>query len=181
MYRLGLLHGFIVAMLLAPTAAAQLNGIALGDRVRIAYRCTGPNGHGHTCKDIGRVQVLGSDTLHLYRETTPREVIIPRAAIDTLWAADGTRGHFWAGAGIGLIAGALLGVAIGSTQEFCMFSCSPATGIGLVIGMPVGFMVGGVTGMFIRSDRWRPVTPGAQPQGRYPRAQAVQLGVSVAF
>src|SRR2546422_880624 len=50
--------------------------------------------------------------------------VIPTTSVTRLSSGEGTRGHFWAGAGIGLLGGALIGGAIGSATEFCIDSCS---------------------------------------------------------
>ncbi len=63
-------------------------------------------------------------------------LVIPTTSVTRLSSGEGTRGHFWAGAGIGLLGGALIGGAIGSTTELCL-----------------EFLVGGVIGALIRSPR----------------------------
>jgi hypothetical protein len=59
------------------------------------------------------------------------------------------------GAGLGLLGGALLGAAIGATQEFCIFQCSSAAPIGALVGAPVGLAIGGLIGVATESTRWR--------------------------
>lgn len=39
-------------------------------------------------------------------------------------------------------------------SEFYIFTCGPATEIGVMIGAPVGFVTGGFLGANITSDRW---------------------------
>jgi hypothetical protein len=181
MPRLHLLHCLVVSALLPSAIAAQEGDLVLGERVRITHRCATVGGRERLCTDIGRVRILESDTLRITVGPASREVAIPRAAVDGLWVPDGTRGNFWVGAGLGLVAGALLGAAIGSTQEFCIFSCSPATGIGLVLGAPVGFVLGGVTGLMIRSEKWRQVSHSTAREATTWDARTLQVGVSVAF
>ena len=80
-------------------------------------------------------------------------------SVTRLSSGQGTRGHFWAGAGIGLLGGALIGGAIGSTTELCLDSCTAAQArsgaiiAGVIVGGTAGFLLGGVIGTLIRSDR----------------------------
>jgi hypothetical protein len=80
-------------------------------------------------------------------------------SVPRLSSGEGTRGHFWAGAGIGLLGGALIGGAIGSTTELCLDSCTAAQArsgaiiAGVILGGSAGFLLGGVIGALIRSDR----------------------------
>ena len=91
--------------------------------------------------------------------------VIPTTSITRLSSGVGTRGHFWAGAGIGLLGGALIGGLIGSTTEFCLDSCtsdearSGAIKAGVILGAPAGFLLGGLIGALIRSDRRISVAP----------------------
>ena len=79
-------------------------------------------------------------------------------SVTRLSSGQGTRGHFWAGAGIGLLGGALIGGAIGSTTELCLDSCTAAQArsgaitAGVILGGAAGFLLGGVIGTLIRSD-----------------------------
>src|SRR2546423_14952558 len=43
--------------------------------------------------------------------------VIPTTSVTRLSSGEGTRGHFWAGAGIGLLGGALIGGASGAAPE----------------------------------------------------------------
>ena len=85
--------------------------------------------------------------------------VIPTTSVTRLSSGEGTRGHFWAGAGIGLLGGALIGGVIGSTTEFCLDSCTTAEArsgaikAGVILGASAGFLLGGVIGALIRSDR----------------------------
>src|SRR5256885_5307763 len=74
--------------------------------------------------------------------------VIPTTSVTRLSSGEGTRGHFWAGAGIGLLGGALIGGAIGATTGFCIDSCSAAqTRSGAII---VGVILRGAAGVFLR-------------------------------
>jgi hypothetical protein len=104
----------------------------------------------------GRLRAPDGDTV---RVRTPDGVLaIPTAFVGRTWVVDGTKGSFWAGVGIGLFLGAAVGAAVGSQLEICgLTSCSPATGYGVMVGMPAGFLIGGAIGAAVKSDRWREV------------------------
>jgi len=67
-------------------------------------------------------------------------------------------GHFWTGAGIGFVAGGLAGTIIGvataakpdpakpETQLFSWVNTDNSMSVGLIVGAPLGFVVGGVIG-----------------------------------
>src|SRR5438093_11089955 len=83
--------------------------------------------------------------------------VIPTTSVTRLSSGEGTRGHFWACAGIGLLGGALIGGASGSTTEFCIDSCSAAQArsgaiiVGVILGGAAGFLRGGGIGTRIRA------------------------------
>src|SRR5256885_16543535 len=85
--------------------------------------------------------------------------VIPTTSVSRLSSGEGTRGHFWAGAGIGLLSGALIGGVIGSTTELCIDSCtaaqarSGAIAAGVILGGSAGVFVGGVNGPPLRAPR----------------------------
>jgi hypothetical protein len=74
---------------------------------------------------------MAGDTLRIRAQSGGVELAIPTASIAQVWVVEGRKGNFWAGAGIGLLAGAMIGGVIGSTQEFCLLECSPATLFGV--------------------------------------------------
>ncbi len=106
--------------------------------------------------------------------------VVPTTSLTRLSSGEGTRGHFWAGAGIGLLGGALIGGAIGSTTEFCIDSCSAAQArsdaiaVGVILGASAGFLLGGVIGTLIRSDRSSSISVG-------PRLDSPGFTVDVRF
>ena len=113
--------------------------------------------------------------------------VIPTTSITRMSSAAGTRGHFWAGAGIGLLGGALIGGLIGSTTEFCLDSCTPeearsgAIKAGVILGAPAGLLLGGVIGALIRSDRPSPASFKAHRISVGPRLGAPGFTVDVRF
>jgi ABC-type uncharacterized transport system permease subunit len=100
---------------------------------------------------------------------------------------DGTKGHFWAGANIGLLGGALIGALIGSTTTFCIDECTDAQAqagaieAGVIVGAPVGFLIGAVIGSLIKTDRWRPISINDHLIGVVPRLDATGFAVDVRF
>jgi hypothetical protein len=174
-------------------ATAQTPGTLVeGQRVRVTHRCRVTRDQLTECSErrsprvtTGQLRALDGDTLRISTQSSDSELVVPSAYVDRLWVVDGKRSRFWAGAGIGLLAGAVIGGAIGSTQEWCLISfgdCDdPATGLGVIIGAPAGFLIGGVVGAVIRSDRWRAVSVNDHRISVEPRPDALGLRLSVAF
>lgn len=178
-----------VPLLFASTVAAQTPGTPMeGQRVRVAFRCklvhdqvTGCREHRSPRIVTGLFQSSAGDTLRLRAESSGADLAIPSASVAQLWVVEGKKGNFWNGAGIGLIAGAVIGGVIGSTQEFCILDCSPATFFGVIIGEPAGALLGGAVGSAIQSDRWREVPRDDLRVSVVPRPDAIGLRVSIAF
>lgn len=180
---------FLPALFSASVAAAQTPGVLVdGQRVRVAYQCKLARPHVVDCRqnrsprvDTGQLRTLEGDTLRMHAQSSGGELAIPTASITHLWVMDGRKGNFWAGAGIGLLGGALIGGVIGATREFCVLDCSPATGLGVIFGAPAGLVLGGIVGAMIRSDRWRAVPVNQYRVSVEPRQDAMGLRVSMAF
>ena len=163
----------LVALLLTPSRAAAQPGspLATGQKVRAVSSCLIRDGAlpqcpapglptGRASTYVGWLTALDGDTLHIQVRSNEAAVAIPMASLDRLSVIHGTKGHFWAGAGLGLLGGALIGGVIGSTQDlsgsFVFSNTNPAV-LGIVIGAPAGLLLGGIIGATIRSDRWLPV------------------------
>jgi len=139
-------------------AAGGIGGPVHADRVRFEYACPQPSPDlARHCRDSGVLEAIDASTIRLWTRDAESALVIPADAVRRAWVADGTRGNFALGAAIGLVAGAVLGGIIGSTQEFCFIGCDPATEIGAAIGVPAGLLMGGIVGSTIRTDRWREV------------------------
>jgi hypothetical protein len=168
-----ILAPIFMALLIAPSRAAAQPGSTLvaGQKLRVVSTCLIrdgavpqcpapglPVGRGSTY--VGRLTALDGDTLRIQVRSNEAAVAIPTASLDRLSVIHGTKGHFWAGAGLGLLGGALIGGVIGSTQDlsgsFLFSNTNPAV-LGIVIGAPAGLLLGGIIGAAIRSDRWLPV------------------------
>ena len=180
----------VLAVFLAPNAGMAQTPLPLieGERVRIAYRCQGEADKPAGCQESGRARIatgrlraLDGNSLRILAEPHQEELVIPTASLADLSVMRGTRGHSLAGAAIGVIAGALFGGVVGSTQEFCVLSCVAATGIGIALGAPAGLLLGAVAGAVIRSDRWRSVSIKDHRIQVEPRLAGIGLTVSVAF
>jgi hypothetical protein len=183
-----LFMAILLALLLAPgVSVAQTPGSLMkGQRVRVVARCEAADcGEGDSQRIYtGQLEALNPDSLHIRTHAKNAEFVIPTATIARLYTVDGTRGHFWVGAGIGLLGGALIGGAIGSTTQFCIAECTPedkATGVGVILGAPVGFLLGGIIGARIRSDRWRLVSIKDRRIGVAPRLDALGFIVDLRF
>ena len=178
-------------------AQAQTPGTPVeGQRVRVAHGCEIARDQPIECRErrslrveTGQFRALDGDTLRMRAQSTDAEVAIPTAYVTQVWVADGSRTHFWAGAGIGALAGTLIGGVIGSTQHpaqeeswgWSLTCPSPATACGVALGLPGGFLLGGVVGALIKSDRWRPVPVSHLRMSLEPQLDALGLKVSVAF
>ena len=166
---------FVLAAIVTPTAAlAQTTRPIVGEHVRVVYQCEEGTWRRGQCREEGTVRATDADSLRLDLAGDARWAI-PSASVAQVWVRDGTRSHFWAGVGWGLLSGAVLGTAIGATQEFCIFTCSSAAPIGFMLGAPAGMLIGGVIGAVIRTDRWRPL----EENGAGVRVRAVGNGVGV--
>ena len=185
-----------VPLLFTPNVGSSQTPAVLreGQRVRVAYRCKVAHDHVIECRenrsprlDTGHLQSLDSDTLRIREAGSDAELAIPTVSIAELWVLEGRKGNFWNGAGIGLVAGALVGGIIGSKQEFCIFDCSapsggsPLTLVGVIVGAPAGALLGGIVGSQIRSDRWRQLPVNHLGMTFDPRLGTIGLRVSVAF
>jgi hypothetical protein len=177
----------LVALLIlgVPLAAAAQSPIHVdsAQRIRVQLLCpaTAPS---HACRTGLRRAVLEGhvlrqdhDTLWLAAGRGP--LAVSEDSIGALYAFDGLQNHFWAGAGIGILVGGVVGGLIGSTKEFCLLTCSPATGIGVLIGAPAGFLIGGIVGYNTHSDRWRSL--GARSITVLPRLDTFGVVLSARF
>jgi hypothetical protein len=191
-----LFTALLLLLLIAPSVslAQAPDSLVKWQRVRVVTRCLVVPDQTPDCSDgdarwtyIGQLETLDRGDLHLRSETNQTEFVIPRTSITHLYVTDGTKGHFWPGAGIGLVGGALIGAVVGSTTEFCIDSCTPeaaqagAIEAGVIIGAPVGFLLGGVVGSLIRSERWRLICIDDHLISAAPRISASEFAVDLRF
>lgn len=140
--------------------AAQTGELRPGDIARVSATAPVLN------RFVGRVVLLTDDTLALQPDDSGSRIAIPRAALTSAErrlpnASRAT--HTLAGAGIGLLGGAVVGGALGAlfTQP-CSGSESPCgPGFGAVLGGvglgTVGLILGTVIGVALPVERWSPV------------------------
>ena len=159
----------LMLLLVPATATAQRSAPPSPDRgARVSARCEfvrmrparcGERFHPRTVE--GRLRGSVGDTLRLRPEWGGADLVIPADLTERMWVVEGTETHFWQGAAIGLMAGAVLGAALGSMLEYdFMGNTSPATLPGLAVGAPAGFLLGGMIGAGVRTERWREVPLG---------------------
>ena len=184
----------LVLLLIAPSLASSQTGGALvkGRELRVVSRCEMARGSIARCPApgtpspyewtySGQLEALDTDTVHIRMGSNGELFAIPMTSIARLAYRDGTRSNALRGAGMGLLGGALLGAVVGSTMEFCIFSCGPATGLGVVVGAPAGLLIGSVVGALIRSDRWRAVAMDGNRIRVAPRLDAPGFMVTMTF
>lgn len=192
-----LLKSILMLLFLAPTlASAQTrNPLSKGQRVRVVTRCEMARDSLGLCRApviasphawtySGQLEALDADTLRIRVGSNTAVFAIATTAIARLSVVDGTRGHFWTGAGMGLLGGVLIGGIIGSTQNLegsFLFSNTNPTLLGAVVGAPAGVLLGGVIGALIRSDRWQAVPMNDQRIRVVPRLGAWGFTVMVTF
>ena len=159
-----------------------------GQRIRVVSRCDLARDQVPTCGAsslrwtyTGQLEGHDHDNLRFREQSTKAELVIPTASITSLSVADGTRGHFLEGAEIGVVGGALIGFALASASSNSGDFIPPDASkfLGVVAGMPAGFLLGGIVGAAIRSDRWRLVSLNDQRVRVTPRLDTRGLGFGV--
>lgn len=172
----------VVNVSLAQTPA----GLAEGQRVRLGIRCKVSHEQVSDCRHKrspdqinGELTSMTGDSIRIRTSSDHAELAVPKSAVAQAWVADGTRGQFMEGAAVGLLGGVLLGAAVGSTQETCMLECAPSTEFGAIGGAVIGFLLGGVVGSQIHTERWREIEHAKLSVT--PRGRGVGIGMSLAF
>ena len=192
---LALVLSSIVAVLVsAPLSGQQtLSQLRPGQRVRVV--APGPEGQparystGNLLRRDADAVVLTNGG-GLVRPETLTVALAPDSRLEVLTA---TRGHGWAGALIGSLAGGLAGAAIASAAwqpctDSGFFACflypsqGLAAGGGGIIGGLAGALVGGLVGRSTRNETWVPVPLPPARVGLVPlRAGRLGLGASFSF
>ncbi|MGH7537811.1 MAG: hypothetical protein ACREMF_04190 [Gemmatimonadales bacterium] len=131
---------------------------------------------------IGTVTGHRGDTLVLLTERSG-SISVPLANLDLLEVSDGVHGHALTGLGLGLLAGAAVGGAIGAAVEPDELL---GRGINVLAGVALGGAGGGLIGVAvgasIRSERWQDIPGrelGASPSST--NGDRLALGLSLRF
>lgn len=157
------LLALLVFALVVPLAiGAQAPDLAVGARVRV----TSPRHHFN--RDIATVTELRGDSIVLTGKMGTRAVALSN--VTELHISTGPRNQVMRNGLIGLGVGALVGIAAGMDAESdcsdTSFCVEPAGGAfvagGVLVFGGTGFVVGAVTGLFTRGDRWVSATPPAR-------------------
>jgi hypothetical protein len=193
----------LLSLLLAPSlSVAQMQDqLVKGQRIRVVSRCEVLRAAAPRCPGLGdpspyewtysgQVEALNADSMAIRGARIPgasSEVAfaIPTASIVRLSVGDGTRGHFWEGAGLGFLVGGVAGILAGHAHDAGSGSMDIGA-IGGSIAIWLGVwggttIVGGVIGNGIKSDRWRPVAIKDHPISVAPRLDALGFTMTVAF
>ncbi len=118
--------------------------------------------------------------------TADSAMSIPVTSLTRLEVYQGRHGHFWKGAGIGFLAGAVAGALLGPLLAECpSYGCdtSPAVqgAVGGVVFGVAGGLVGGLLGAFAKSDTWKEVPVGQLGVSAIPRRDGVRVAVGMRF
>ncbi|MGH7600572.1 MAG: hypothetical protein ACREOI_29810 [bacterium] len=150
------LMALFILTLCVEVTAQDLSSLTPGDRIRVAP-LKEPNR-----KDSAIYHSHSSDAIIMTLEKSGKRVKVPLTAIASLEVCWATKRNGWAGAGMGLAAGALLGITIGAASED---TSDPYAGLaplaGLAIGAPAGLFLGTVIGLQINTKQWEEVPLGS--------------------
>jgi len=102
----------------------------------------------------GRLEAFDGNGIVLSQDQKKKRYVIPWSVLRKLEIKHERKSKAGPGAMIGLLAGGTAGAIIGSQVEFCIFTCSPATGFGLIFGSAGGLIVGVTVGAALGADNW---------------------------
>ena len=137
-------------------AGAQLPPLVPGSRLRIHDYCEPPS-LAQSCHTlIGELHSSLGDTL-LLRDTSGHDHQLLLTSTTAIDVSDGTYGHALAGLGVGFLFGLGTGLALSESCRGSATGESNACGIWYLITVPTWALGGLITGVLIRTERWRPV------------------------
>ncbi len=148
----------LLALVLAMPAEAQ-DTARVGDVVRIQLR-----GHPYPSYEGPLLTLDGGMLAIAPRADATATFSIPRSEIFRVWVDDGRSRSTLTGLGLGFLAGAALGAAVGAIayqrpdcqdNPFCERSSWALAGG--AVGGACGLLVGGIAGSMTWHERWRPV------------------------
>jgi len=153
--------------------------VAPGERVR--FRTPGLGGGPQQGTVVGE----DGSALTIKLEAGGDPVRLPFDALERLEVARGRKSHFWTGAAIGFVPGALLGAAGGWTlgcddQGADCAAYGDAFAAGAILGA-ASALVGGLVGLLFKSDRWERVSTHRVQAVLVARPGRLAVGVSFGF
>lgn len=172
--------GFVFAMTIAvsaSTAAAQSPVITQGQRVRLSAPSLGLE------RQPAVVEEYRGDALLVIADSA---LSIPVTSLTRLEVYRGRHGHFWKGAGIGFLAGAVAGALLGPSLSECpSYGCDTSPALqravgGVAFGL-AGGLVGGLVGGLAKTDRWVELPLDQVRVSIAERRAGFGVGVSVRF
>ncbi len=177
-----LLAGLTGMFLLATSAAAQhVRDLQPGATVRIRAA-------GAERPYEGRLVSLSRDSLVLaLAGEGDSRVALPRESVARAWIATSQHRETLAGLGIGFLAGAAVGAALGAlayqpcTGDFCILDFGrggEAAMAGVLLG-GVGLVLGGIAGYCTHGQNWEPALLPLTTVSRTPAGHGVALAVRV--
>ena len=147
----------VAAMAWSDGVAQQPAAVQPGQRVRVRLATAAAP------EVVGVVRVMTSDSLTLEQESGANAgttTTIPLAGISRLQVSRG-RHSTWGkgllfGAGVGAVAGAIVGLASGNSEGL-FNSPSFDAALGVIVFAPTGAVIGTVVGAMTRTERWETV------------------------
>jgi hypothetical protein len=139
--------------------------LQIGARVRVSSSTSGRLGSAW----VGTILAQHGDTLLVLSEGTQDSLTLSLGSITQLEVSSGTHSHVGKGMGLGFLAGALAGVAIGAvtytapscpSNSFCLDLGPGGPGAAATAYGLVGGLLGAVVGAFIgarETENWAPV------------------------
>ena len=182
-----LVSGFIITLFLFPLvpSASQQAPVAMGQRVRVSFRCSTP-----PCRQTGTLAGWQNDTLSL--STGGATQHFSRFTLTQLELSRGRKSHWLAGAGIGFVAGTgtvVLLLTSGTSTSICdsahnQDAIGPIGCLGIASvtgGLPLGLVGALVGGLLVKTERWETADTRGLRVGVLPRRGGVGFGASLRF
>jgi len=170
----------VTIYLCSSTAAAQWpSDLRPGTRIQVMlpeaeFQNRGPRGHFLR----GRLESIGTDSLHVRITDSLPAVAVPHTLIRRLYISRGVPGRLENGLRTGLFWGVLYGVTTAVLMELGN-SDGRSTGEALAVGGSIGFGTGFVFGTIFPIERWGRVRPDRTTAPA--STQGVQLGVTLTW
>jgi len=148
-----------IAVLLSPVVAWSQDDVSIlaGSRLRVTER------EGRHDRYLGTVGAMSRDSVVVRIDKSGRRAPFAWAGLSRIEVGKGKKGHTAVGAGIGLVAGVVVGGLIGAVttnSDTDMEDWSNALA-GAGIGAALGMIIGGVIGARHETERWSDVEVGS--------------------